>query len=139
MESSDWPSMSINPGATTMPFASMTRCPDDGASTPICAFRPCRMPISPAYHGDPVPSTMWQLRTSRSNCCASAPTVSARAITRKQKYRSIARDQYDVLHSPAFNHLLLWNIPFDLHERSGVHRGLDRAGRSFDQHSESRG
>ena len=58
MVSSDWPSMSMNPGATTMPRASMVRLAGAPARLPMAAILPCRMPMSPEYHGEPVPSMM---------------------------------------------------------------------------------
>ena len=32
------------------------------ASSPMAAILPPRMPMSPEYHGEPVPSMMWPLR-----------------------------------------------------------------------------
>ena len=62
MVSSDWPSMSMNPGATTLPATSIRRAAAAPARWPIAAIRPSRMPTSAAYHGEPVPSTMCPLR-----------------------------------------------------------------------------
>ena len=36
------------------------------SSFPSEAILPPRIPISPEYHGDPVPSTMWPFRMTRS-------------------------------------------------------------------------
>src|SRR6516162_2203245 len=48
--------MSMNPGATTSPRASIRRPADFCASEPIAAIRPARMPTSASNHGVPVPS-----------------------------------------------------------------------------------
>ena len=66
---SDWPSMSMNPGATTMPAASMVFSAVAPTSAPTAAIRPSRIPTSPEYQGEPVPSMMWPLRMMRSYCC----------------------------------------------------------------------
>ena len=64
--SSDWPSMSMKPGATTWPSASMLCRAAALSNRPIAAIRPARMPMSPAYQGEPVPSMMrpWRMTTS---------------------------------------------------------------------------
>ena len=66
MLSSDCPSMSMNPGATTAPAASTVRFALAPSSRPIAAIRPSRMPTSPEYHGEPVPSMMRPFRMTRS-------------------------------------------------------------------------
>src|SRR5690242_10456487 len=53
--------MSIKPGATTLPPASMVRVRDALARFPMAAILPSRIPTSAEYHGEPVPSTMWPL------------------------------------------------------------------------------
>ena len=70
--SSDWPSMSMKPGATTWPAASMDCRAATLSSRPIAAIRPPRMPMSPAYQGEPVPSMMWPwwMTTSRESVWA---------------------------------------------------------------------
>jgi len=40
--------------------------------SPIAAIRPSRIPTSPAYQGDPVPSTMCPCAITTSNACALA-------------------------------------------------------------------
>src|SRR5262249_24167057 len=60
------PSISMDPGATTIPCASMMRFAVASASRPIAAILPARIPISAAYQGEPVPSTMCPLRMTRS-------------------------------------------------------------------------
>jgi hypothetical protein len=47
-----------NPGATTIPLASMRRLAAAPERCPMAATRPSRMPRSAPYQGDPVPSTM---------------------------------------------------------------------------------
>jgi hypothetical protein len=56
--SSDCPSMSMNPGATTSPPASITVPAVAFARSPMAAMCPSRTPTSPRYHGEPVPSMM---------------------------------------------------------------------------------
>jgi hypothetical protein len=81
MVSSDWPSISINPGATTRPAASIV-CragqevfgASSGQRTPMAAMRPSRTPTSPVYQGEPVPSTTCPLRMIRSKVAASGRT-----------------------------------------------------------------
>src|SRR5581483_3372370 len=71
MVSSDCPSISIKPGATTSPRASIVVPRFAWDKLPIAAIFPSRMPISPEYHGDPVPSLMWPLMITVSKlCCA---------------------------------------------------------------------
>ena len=51
---SDWPSMSMKPGATIVPRGvDLSACAVAPARRPIAAMRPSRMPTSAAYHGDP--------------------------------------------------------------------------------------
>src|SRR5438034_4792949 len=50
--------MSMKPGATTWPCASIVRVRVLAARLPISAIFPPRMPISPEYQGEPVPSIM---------------------------------------------------------------------------------
>ena len=59
--------MSMNPGATTSPCASMRRVAGASASRPIAAIRPLRIPTSAAYQGEPVPSTTRPLTMTTSN------------------------------------------------------------------------
>ncbi len=78
--SSDCPSMSMNPGATTFPWASIVRFAAALPRSPIAAIRPSRIPTSPEYHGEPVPSTMcpWVITTSNAGAFAGscAPAAS---------------------------------------------------------------
>src|ERR1700733_9849813 len=89
-DSSDCPSISMNPGLTTSPDASMTRLALAPSSVPMAAMRSPRIAISPAYHGFPVPSRMWPWRISTSYgasgmlCCLQATMDGARA-THKQR------------------------------------------------------
>src|SRR5215469_2848008 len=75
---SDCPSMSMNPGATTMPWASMVCLAAATGSLPIATIRPLRIPMSPEYQGDPVPSMMWPflMRTSKEEVWLNAGTQS---------------------------------------------------------------
>src|SRR5436853_6327376 len=53
---SEWPSMSMNPGATTCPPASITRLAvNPGTDGPTYAIRSPTVPTLPRYHGLPVP------------------------------------------------------------------------------------
>src|SRR5579864_5957261 len=51
--------MSMKPGATTLPAASMVRLRAEAERLPMAAILPSRIPMSPEYHGEPVPSMMW--------------------------------------------------------------------------------
>src|SRR5579883_1981525 len=59
--------MSIKPGATTIPRASIVRERGAPARLPIAAIFPPRSPMSPECHGDPVPSMMRPLTMTMSN------------------------------------------------------------------------
>src|SRR5258708_1049255 len=63
---SDCPSMSMKPGATTFPRASMVRERCAPLRLPMEAIFPARIPISPEYQGEPVPSMTWPLGMNRS-------------------------------------------------------------------------
>src|ERR1035438_8912961 len=58
--------MSMNPGATTLPAASMVRLRGAAVRLLMAAFLPSRMPTSPEYQGEPVPSMMWPWVMTRS-------------------------------------------------------------------------
>src|SRR6185369_10555677 len=64
--------MSMNPGATIAPSASMVRSAEPRTS-PSAAMRPSRMPRSPRRAGAPVPSTSVPPRMRRSKCSAMRP------------------------------------------------------------------
>ena len=51
MVDSDWPSMSMKPGVTTSPCASIVRLADAPVRFPIAAILPSRMPTSPVCQG----------------------------------------------------------------------------------------
>jgi hypothetical protein len=78
--------MSINPGATYLPVASMTRVALASASVPTATIRPPRTPTSAGNQGLPVPSRTRALRIRRSNvaggCCGIARPATPRATTR---------------------------------------------------------
>src|SRR5215469_1708338 len=58
--------MSMKPGATTCPWASMLRSARGDPRLPTAAIRPSRTATSAAYHGVPVPSMTCPLRITRS-------------------------------------------------------------------------
>jgi len=64
--SSDCPSMSMKPGATIFPCASIVCFAGAPARRPIAAIRPSRMATSAAYQGEPVPSITRPLAITRS-------------------------------------------------------------------------
>ena len=61
---------SMNPGASTLPRASMTRAPAAGRSRPTAAMAPSRTATSPCCDGPPVPSTMRALRIKSERAAA---------------------------------------------------------------------
>src|ERR1700720_434272 len=63
---SDCPNISIKPGATTLPWASMVRVRASADRLPMAAIFPRRMPMSPEYQGEPDPSMMWPFVMTRS-------------------------------------------------------------------------
>jgi hypothetical protein len=84
--SSDWPSISIKPGATTLPPASMVRVRPAPARFPIEAILPARTPMSPEYQGEPVPSMMWPLVMTMSKVCGgSGAEGAARAMAKTMR------------------------------------------------------
>src|SRR5687768_12381160 len=86
--SSAWEWMSMNPGTTYRPVASITRVAVAPAKDPTVTMRPPRTPISAGNHGFPVPSSTRPLRTIRSYCCW-APAVNA---GRSKHARSTTRE-----------------------------------------------
>ena len=69
--------MSMKPGATTCPAASVTRAPSAARSRPTAAIRPSRTSTSARRSGAPVPSTTVPPRMSRSALtCGGAPSRS---------------------------------------------------------------
>src|ERR1700739_4757796 len=76
--------MSMNPGATTLPSASVVFVRGAALRLPIAAIFPSRIPTSPEYQGEPVPSMMWPLVMTRSNSpgddCAARLAVASIAI-----------------------------------------------------------
>jgi hypothetical protein len=63
---SDWPSMSMKPGATMLPAASTFRAALAAERSPRAASRSPRMPTSARNQGAPVPSTTRPLAITRS-------------------------------------------------------------------------
>src|SRR4051794_6878288 len=73
---SEWLWMSMNPGATVNPVASMVRPAVFPASFPMAAIFPWRIPRSPIKLGLPAPSTILPPRITTSKSCAD-PTAAA--------------------------------------------------------------
>src|ERR1700678_3458688 len=93
---SDWPSLSMNPGATTLPAASIVRLRGEAERLPMAATLPSRMPRSPEYQGEPVPSIMWPLvmtRSKGSDDCASDERVAPRSKNGGEQV-----EQFGILH-----------------------------------------
>ena len=66
---SKWVWMSMNPGVSTRPAASISCSPAARSAAPeISAMRPSRTPTLPERGTEPVPSTIRALRITRSNC-----------------------------------------------------------------------
>src|SRR5438105_14155737 len=82
--------MSINPGATTIPRASMERRAGAFPRFPTAAILPPRMATSPAYHGDPVPSIIRPLRITRSYGLATAANHKTGSRIIREVYGSAA-------------------------------------------------
>jgi hypothetical protein len=78
---SDWPSMSMKPGATTSLPASMRRVAFASFRSPMAAMRSPRMPTSARYQGAPVPSTIRPLAKTRSKGRSSGIAATATAAT----------------------------------------------------------
>ena len=79
----------MKPGATTLPAASMVRLRGAAERLPMAAIFPSRMPRSPEYHGEPVPSMMWPLVMTRSK--AGAWSLGERDIGDAQQYEAQQR------------------------------------------------
>src|SRR5579863_10039189 len=69
---SDCPSMSMKPGATTLPAASIVRRRVASERLPMATILPSRIPTSPEYQGEPVPSMMCPLVMTMSKVCETA-------------------------------------------------------------------
>src|SRR5213592_1986128 len=87
--------MSINPGATTCPCASMVRARRELVRLPIAAILPLRMPMSPEYQGEPVPSMIRPrvMTMSKGGDCAMerGRATNERRSARKTGSRGIAQ------------------------------------------------
>ena len=82
--------MSMKPGDTILPAASIVRAPRACSSRPMAAMRPSLTATSATYHGLPVPSTSFPPTITRSYCGAcddNAPPT--RRKTRKSRPRDI--------------------------------------------------
>src|ERR1700688_1747271 len=82
--------MSMNPGATIRPCASMVFLREALDKLPMAAMRPSLTATSPAYHGEPVPSMIWPFAMTRSYSAAAASWIGtpARKITGKNARQS---------------------------------------------------
>ena len=56
-------------GRDHLPWASMVLLRGSTDKLPMAAIRPMRMPMSPEYQGEPVPSMMWPLVMTMSKDC----------------------------------------------------------------------
>src|SRR5437870_9873746 len=74
--------MSMKPGATTSPLASIVRLRGASARLPMATIRPSRIPMSPEYQGEPVPSTICPLVMTMSSDCAGLAGTEASANRR---------------------------------------------------------
>src|SRR5689334_2576333 len=73
--------MSMKPGATTSPVASISRLADPGSERPTATMRSPRTATSPRNHGLPVPSTTVPWRRSRSYSGSAADPGAANATS----------------------------------------------------------
>src|SRR5215216_2263717 len=124
--------ISMNPGATIFPAASMVRVAGASMRGAIRTIVSLRTAMSPRYHGLPVPSTMRPLRITRSNAGACARGVA----TTKDSDAAARRKEMDTRMPrsiPASRHRdrdLHGDFPGVVHERSDlvVHRQEQRPG-----------
>src|SRR6266496_3050404 len=93
--------MSMNPGATVLPAASMTRAAGASIRRPIRAIVSPRTAMSPRYQGLPVPSTIRPFLMIRSYAGGWAPGAAAanarrtgRSHPRREDFRTRAADDF---------------------------------------------
>src|SRR5712691_2388168 len=67
----------------------MVRVRGAAARLPIAAILPSRIPMSPEYQGEPVPSMIWPLVMTMSNA-AGNPAFTGRIISEKRRVRVAA-------------------------------------------------
>src|SRR5437762_13847791 len=67
----------------------MVRVRGVAARLPIAAILPSRIPMSPEYQGEPVPSMIWPLVMTMSNA-AGNPAFTGRIISEKRRVRVAA-------------------------------------------------
>src|SRR6202035_5779282 len=125
----DWPSMSMKPGATTLPPASMVRLRGAVVRLPMAAILPSRMPTSPEYHGEPVPSMMWPLVMTRSKAdgvCAIARRAHEKTnnSTRTRRGPNLASIRAPLVRDYAQRNPNPQRQPF-VHREMARHRGDD--------------
>src|SRR5215813_4142082 len=74
----------------------MVRLREESARFPIAAIFPSRMPMSPEYQGEPVPSIMWPFVMTRSNDCTQLPAeqnrIRARRLTNANPIHCVMQD-----------------------------------------------
>src|SRR5262245_25991542 len=85
--------MSMNPGATTRPDASIVRAAVFPFRSPMAAIFPPRIPTSARNHGLPVPSTTLPRCSSRSKSCALATVDTMAAQVRRLATRASLRTE----------------------------------------------
>src|ERR1700730_5137896 len=91
---SEWVLMSMKPGATASPRASMTFAASPGGSLPMAANRPAQMATSPGLPAAPVPSSRRPPRM-RTSCsmpdapCRDCPIWLRRVATQSNRARDI--------------------------------------------------
>ncbi len=81
----------MNPGATTIPCASIRRVAVAAANFPIAAIRPPRIPTSPEYHGEPVPSMIRPLAMMTSKLAAGGAAAGVEPIASSVQHSRIER------------------------------------------------
>src|SRR4029078_2390770 len=86
--SSDWPSMSMKPGATYFPPASTRRFAEAFSRLPTATILSPRTPTSARNHGAPVPSTTRPPATIRSSAAALAPSATRQPTSTSPRMRS---------------------------------------------------
>jgi hypothetical protein len=84
----------MKPGATIMPLASMIRRASEPENVPISAILPLRIPTSPEYQGDPLPSTILPLRMTTSN---GGSALQMRKKAKKNRSRKSVRVKRDYM------------------------------------------
>src|SRR5580698_5988562 len=87
--------MSMNPGATTFPLALMVRLRSVAERLPIAAMWPSRIPMSPEYQGEPVPSMMCPLMMTMSKG-ASAAKARVEKIRNRERMKRFVEVELEI-------------------------------------------